>query len=359
MYILLHGAIRNAGDFLIKDRAIALLRRFRPEQELVELPRWKPVDDHLDIVNSSDALILCGGPAFQPNLYPGIYPLTKNLDDIRPPIIPMGLGWKHPRGEWSDTWNYRFTPSSTALLKRIADSGFVGSCRDYHTLNALAHQGVTNLFMTGCPAWYNLDTLNQSAKKSFAGEPVNKVAFSLGVRMYRNASFRKNTLLLLERLRERFGKRLECVFHHPINTHDNAWIVDFLVARKIPHVDISGGVEKMVAHYRRIDLHIGFRVHAHILMMSQNGRSVLIAEDGRGVALKTAMGGAVVNPFTSCESWLRIRRRPHMVDESILDIIRLLEHEERAGYPLSQAAHMGVRAHFSAMKNFLNGLPSP
>jgi len=357
MYVLLHGAIRNAGDFLIKDRAVALLRRFRPEQELVELPRWKTVDDYLDVINSADALILCGGPAFQPHLYPGIYPLTKNLNNIRAPIIPMGLGWKHPRGEWSDTWNYRFTPSSTALLKRIANSGFTGSCRDYHTLNALAHQGVTNLFMTGCPAWYDLDTLNQPAKKSFAGEPVNKVAFSLGVRMYRNASFRNNTLLLLEQLRDRFGERLECVFHHPLETHDNARMVDFLKRRDIPHMDISGSVEKMVEYYLGVDLHVGFRVHAHILMMSRNARSVLIAEDGRGVALKNAMGGAVVNPFTNGRSWFGFRRRLQMARESAMDIVSSLNHEERADYPHSRAAHMGVRAHCATMEMFLNGLP--
>jgi Polysaccharide pyruvyl transferase len=360
MYVLLHGARANAGDFLIKERAVALLSRYRPEQDLVELPRWEPVDAHLDVINRADAVILCGGPAFQRNLYPGIYPLTRDLDRIHPPIIPMALGWKHPRGRWADTWDYRFTPSSRPLLDRIAGSGFTGSCRDYHTLNALAHQAVTNLVMTGCAAWYDLDVLAKPPRADFAGEPVAKVAFSMGVRMYRDPTFRAGTLALLEALRERFGERLECVFHHPVQTHDNRQMLDFLRGRGIPHVEVSGSAKRMTDYYGGVDLHVGFRVHAHILMMSRNARSILIAEDGRGIALQTAMGGAVLDPFDErARAGLvrRLRRRPRMSDHAADDAALLVRHEEAGEFALARSGHAAIRAHLEVVGRFLRNLP--
>lgn len=41
---VLHGAIINAGDFLIKNRAISLLKYFYPDSEIVdiiEIRVWK------------------------------------------------------------------------------------------------------------------------------------------------------------------------------------------------------------------------------------------------------------------------------------------------------------------------------
>jgi len=360
MYVLLHGARSNAGDFLIKERAVALLRRHRPDRELVERPRWEPVDAHLETINRARAVILCGGPAFQADLYPGIYPLTADLNRIRPPIIPMALGWKHPRGLWSDTWDYRFTPASRPLLERIAGSGFTGGCRDYHTLNALAHQGVTNLAMTGCAAWYDLDVLDKPPRDDFTAAPPDKVACSLGPLMHGEPSFRVGTLALLEALRERFGDRLECVFHHPVEAHDNRAVLDFLRARGIPYLALDGDAGRMVDYYAGVDLHVGFRVHAHILMTSAGRRSFLIAEDGRATALQAAMGGAVLDPFTDpARAPLagRLFPRPRMSARTAADVVHLLDHEARTGYPLARAAHLGIRAHWATMRGFLAGLP--
>ncbi|EAO7496473.1 hypothetical protein AKL48_25425, partial [Salmonella enterica] len=93
MYTLLYGAKKNVGDFLILDRAIKLLKEHKPSEELHLVKRWLPIDEHLEVINKSKAIILCGGPAYQKDFYPGIYPLTKNLIDIKVPIVPFGLGW--------------------------------------------------------------------------------------------------------------------------------------------------------------------------------------------------------------------------------------------------------------------------
>ncbi len=56
MILVLHGAKANAGDFLIRDRGVAILRELRPGQELVLHPRWERVPE--DLFDRADAVAL-------------------------------------------------------------------------------------------------------------------------------------------------------------------------------------------------------------------------------------------------------------------------------------------------------------
>ena len=94
MYICLTGAKKNIGDFFITDRAIKLLKYFKPDEEFKILPHWETLEDNLDLVNGSKGIIILGGPGYQPQMYPKIYKLTNPLEKIQVPIIPLGLGWK-------------------------------------------------------------------------------------------------------------------------------------------------------------------------------------------------------------------------------------------------------------------------
>ena len=91
-YVVLHHAKKNVGDFLIKDRALGLLRHLRADRDLVELPSWESLEPHIDLVNNSKALILMGGPGVGEVMYPKIYPLVRDLNTITAPIVLMGSG---------------------------------------------------------------------------------------------------------------------------------------------------------------------------------------------------------------------------------------------------------------------------
>ena len=54
-------------------------------------------------------------------------------------------------------------------------------------------------------------------------------------------------------------------------------------------VDISGGDEGFTI-YDDCDLHIGFRVHAHIYNLSRRNLSILLEEDTRGSSLNETLG---------------------------------------------------------------------
>ena len=96
--MILTGSKNNAGDFLIKHRAKKLFEATRPDREIIDFNAWEPINKKkLDVVNQSKCLILMGGPALQKNMYPGIYKLTENIDEIKVPITTMGIGKKPKR----------------------------------------------------------------------------------------------------------------------------------------------------------------------------------------------------------------------------------------------------------------------
>ena len=64
-------------------------------------------------------------------------------------------------------------------------------------------------------------------------------------------------------------------------------------------VDISGGLDRMLELYASADLHVGYRVHAHVLMPSRRKPSLLIAEDGRGSGMADVIAGKVLRAWTS------------------------------------------------------------
>ena len=122
-YTILTGSKNNAGDFLIKYRAKQLFKELRPDIEIIDFNSWEEFDkEKLKIVNESKALILLGGPSLQKLMRPNIYKMTKNLDDIKVPIVSMGIGWKSISGNWKDTYDY---PLSIELLRRINNSGYL------------------------------------------------------------------------------------------------------------------------------------------------------------------------------------------------------------------------------------------
>jgi hypothetical protein len=250
-----------------------------------------------------------GGPALQKNMYPGIYKLRDNLDDIKIPIIIMGIGWKSMKGEWGDTYNYTLNSSTLQLLNKVERSGFLSSVRDYHTLNVLQIKGYKNVLMTGCPAYYDREYLNKGLNIS---KDINKVSFSLGVSFVESKSMENVMKNLILELQKKFkNKYFEVVFHHSLdksnllkynsaseyhNKKHNEF-AKWLESNNISYVDISGSAENLINYYSNVDLHIGFRVHAHIFMNSISKYSILISEDGRAKGVEKTINGIVLNGY--------------------------------------------------------------
>ena len=140
--------------------------------------------------------------------------------------------------------------------------------------------------MTGCPAWYDLALVNNTTL-SDNGWNLKKICIS-------DPANPKNYYLvktLIEKMHELFSQaKITFVFHRAVQSDMEVELGKKLL--EYEYVDVkrlSSSVESF-SLYNRCDLHIGFRVHAHIYNLSQRKKSILIEEDGRGAGVNEVLG---------------------------------------------------------------------
>lgn len=373
-YVVLTGSKNNAGDFLIKYRAKQLFKEFRSDRGIIDIDRWKPFSDEvLEQVNNSKALLLVGGPALQKDMYPNLYKMT-GLDKINVPIITMGIGWNSKDGDWKDTYSYKFSPTAKQLLDRVENSGYQSSVRDYHSLNALHTNGYKNFLMTGCPVYYSTEHLG----KGLESYPIEKVAFSLGVMFNHSKSMEALVKDNILRVREYFkNKKFEVVFHHSLDDkkRDNGVSKSLFDSQKkmeiwlnennIAYVDISGSAESLINYYSTVDIHMGYRVHAHIFMNSISKYTILLNEDGRGKSIKNVIGGITIDAYHSFKDDYFSRKKNQLLGFDKYDanidltnqLINELDYENKVDYHRFKLSRMQIDKNFEVMRNFLAQLP--
>lgn len=382
-YVTLTGCKNNAGDFLIRHRAHALLRHLRPDRDVVDLNAWEAFsNEQLAIVNGAVALILLGGPALRQDMYPNVYPLVDDLARITVPITIMGAGWHASPGTWEDSRSYTFTPATLALLQRIDAAGHAISVRDYRSLNALAVAGIGQGVMTGCPALY----VPEKIGSPFGGFPaggIKNLVVSPGVTFIRSAALEQQLKDLVTGLRTGFPTaNITIAFHHSLepevlasaygeqqqaSVSKHRRLVAWLEQEGIAYADISGGVEKLITLYDAADFHVGYRVHAHIFMCSQRKPSVLLTEDGRGRGLKDVLGGVIFDAWQkrqySAKDRLRqriLRQKPEKYEAFggfAADIQHIVGYEQSFGTPRFAQPRERIDLHYEVMKKYLEGLP--
>jgi len=377
-YVILTGSKNNAGDFLIKHRAKALFASYREDRKIIDFNAWEAFDeDKLRIVNESKALILMGGPSLQYNMRPNIYKMTKDLDAIKVPIISMGIGWKSMNGTWHDTYDYRLNESTLALLERINNSGYLSSVRDYHTLNSIQFKNYNHFIMTGCPAYYDKAYIDKKPTLN----AIEKVAFSLGVSFVESKAMEKlikENILYCKSLYK--DKNFEVVFHHSLDreaflaTHNATTkhvqkhnkFAQWLETENISYVDISGSAENLMDYYASIDLHIGYRVHAHIFMNSISKFSILISEDGRAKATHKVIGGIVLDGYVNFKNGFLSKVLNRLLSSYdrytpntflTKELANNIQYEENIDYMRVKNSRTQIDNNFNIMKQFMQQLP--
>lgn len=308
---------------------------------------------------------------------PAVYALREDLDDIKVPITTFGVGWRAPDGRWSRTKRFGFNDASRQLIARIGASNLMASVRDFHTQNVLTDTGVTRVVMTGCPALYSLDHIG---KPLAPVAQVKRITVSLGVHFSRSRLLETQAKELVRALRCAFnGAEVVVAFHHSVDQRYAAAygkasylyeaqlrFRDWLEDEGVGHADLSGSAEKLLEHYGTTDLHVGYRVHAHILMTSIRKPSLLLAEDGRGMALKDVIGGHIVDAFEDIDDGktlkaarkLGLKVEPYEVSPKLADdVVRLLERDADAGWPRAHIPVAAVERFLPSMKRFVEALP--
>jgi hypothetical protein len=145
--------------------------------------------------------------------------------------------------------------------------------------------------------------------------------------------------------------------------------------------DITGSADGFDV-YDRSDLHVGYRVHAHLYATSRATVSYLVAEDSRGIGMLRAMPGLglagfqpdrelstirrrafallprLANAHRSLTSWLgmpsgRAMGLPDVADQLVTTIAA----DESRAFPAHVAAREVIRTTLPTMERMIDSLP--
>lgn len=293
--VILSGAYKNAGDFLIVDRCMELMKYVYPDICFIQLPRNVDLNNNLEEINSCDVLVLAGGPLYFRDAYPRIIPLVDNLEKIKIKIVTIGCGLSALDDSIDAIYTeFKLDAKMEQLLRRIEkDQGYL-SCRDWKTIETLRNCGFKKTLMTGCPAWYDLKSMKDLENKKYNLKAVKKIYIS-------DPAYIENLTIvmdLVKYLKEVYPTaEIAIIFHRGIGADK---YTQKKVAKKycklkekldskVEFIDISYGKDGF-QYYDQCDLHIGFRVHAHIYNISKGNLSILIEEDFRGGSINDTLG---------------------------------------------------------------------
>jgi hypothetical protein len=341
-FIALHGAKKNVGDFLIRERALALIRRVRPDHEVVLHPRWEPLDDAL--LTGADAVVLCGGPGLRKDFYPETFPLIPDLRAIPIPVLPLALGWSgHPADHPE---KFAFNDPSRGALSAILETVGWGSVRDDVSLRIVERSDIGEFRRTGCTAWYHLPSLGTPVR------PPVKVRTLVFTPPQASTRLSAETVRVMRLLQCRY-KNAErfCVFHRGLRAdrftlrRESVAVRSLAaVARALGFAVIDAGFDlARIAFYTHADLHVGYRVHAHLAFVSYRRPSLLICEDGRGLGQADTLGD---------EYRIRASR-----SDTVAQVAHALSNEERLGHPGLTRAVEEVERTWPMMQETLEQLP--
>jgi polysaccharide pyruvyl transferase WcaK-like protein len=270
-YTVTTRALKNAGDFIIHKRAVQALckvKGVRPN-ELLTVRGDKKLP--LDKVNKTKALIICGGPALEPDFYPNVYPLVPNIYDLEVPVFLFGVGGGFGKGDVRDL---KLSSKSLLVLRRILLRGGAISVRDPESAKLLARYRLENT-VTGCPVYFH----PAWDGKLHTPENMKHVLFTPGP-MLLDKKLAVHQKSVLKRLRAKFGLI-------GVGCHRGA--PKGLDTRGCKVVNVTGSADKIEV-YRAFDVHVGYRVHAHIWFTSMGRPSFLIPVDTRGTGAAQLMG---------------------------------------------------------------------
>lgn len=350
---ILSGAVKNAGDFLIVERSIKLLQVAYPNSEFITFNRLMNLENRIVELNSCDLLVLAGGPVYLEETYPKAVPLVRKLDDIKSPIITLGCGWYGKNDLGETVYNkYRFSKETNKFYQKVSQNGPL-ACRDWLTYKILKNNGYCNVIMTGCPAWYDVDRVEDTKHKDISLKDPRMICISdTGYKMNLPKSF-----ILTQYLRETYPRaEIHYVFHRGIDVPGERGDRNRELCNKLKRIndlvihDISDSSEGF-SIYDKCDFHIGFRVHAHIYNLSVRNISILIEEDGRGRGVNDALYLKGVRPYT----YFNGNEKVELIDNKyfIEDINFLFDEIELMQFSMFDNAYEIMNKYYYIMLNYL------
>ena len=282
---------QNVGDALIEQRTTAILRDVLGVEQFDVIWREDNITSRLETINRASFLAFAC-LAIRQEMFPKKYNLPDDLSAIKPPMFALATGTRlRPADVETNALltNVSYDSATTKGLRNLGDRLIGFSCRGELTYNALRSLGLTELEMTGDVAFWNpqFDRLKFELNSS-----TNSIAISTphNPRMYSQHFY-----TLVQTLRREFASaQLHLVLHGKTPWLDLKLMEELRC--NVHHV-YREGVSGLDI-YGSMDVHVGYRVHAHVSALSHRIPSYLLAIDSRGVDYgRTMHSGSVVKAW--------------------------------------------------------------
>lgn len=347
---MMSGAYVNSGDFLIEQRSKALLEAIL-NADVDILKRDLLYDSQIEDLNRYDEIVFAGGPIYQPNIYPERIPFVEDLSRIEAPIRILGGGWKGHNDSIREVYKrYTYGKKMLSFLQKVSNQYSLG-CRDWQTVRNLQHNGIKNVVMTGCPAWYDVNKVNTLVLKDKYNELSINDPITIGVSDPALACNKLYFYELIHILQRNFKNvKIKIFYHRGISSEDLRIAKELCsVNAVISYIDMSGSNEGF-EEYNQCFMHIGFRVHAHIYNLSQGNVSILINEDARGIGVNHALGLENINCLLDNARILKRKLHKQEFEMIIMDYLKYIEQSKYAQY---NRALISIKATFNVMESFI------
>lgn len=302
---LLGRKVVNLGDGFILSAIERLQGRF--EAQRCFSPRVALTADAEAALAGAPAVILAGANQLNDRytVWPGL--TAQRIRESRMRLLPFGIGLHGEPGQ-TDALSNATKEVLTALHEQIEFS----SWRCPHTVAYLREQLpelAPQLLMTGCPVVYDRPLLD--------GTPFGSAARRIAVSVTERGDFWGRETSLIDAVTRCFPNadrtlvlhqnysppgRFEMMRHRwwpqsSAKLDEYQHLRQYAVRRGF-NVVCPADADACIAFYDSVDMHIGSRLHAHLLCLSRAKRSWLVPVDGRAAGMADFLRFPLCRPET-------------------------------------------------------------
>ena len=302
----------NLGDgFILRAIERHLGCDLAPEQ--VFSPRVEPNLHAQRVMSQSSSVILAGANQLNDKftIWPGLDVATAATARYR--FVPFGIGLHGEPG-----FNEEMSSATRAIIEFVHEHIPFSSWRCPLTIDYL-RRSVPHLadrfLMTGCPVVYDRPLLE--------GESFNSSESTVAVTATERGDFWERETGIIRAVARRFPYATKFFVVHqnfsPSRWHETLWHrfvhatpdvipdqVERLRAFARQHgfrVVVPESADTCLDFYNRVDVHVGTRLHAHLLFLSRNKRSYLVPVDDRSTGIADAFGFPLPTPIDLDKYW--------------------------------------------------------
>ena len=227
---------------------------------------WDNIKDKIKI---ADAIIFAC-LAIRPNMSTKEYPYLGQLLKLNIPLAVISSGTSLSVSPWRKSiYNYVTNESKVQLLA-LDEKAIFFTTRGYLTQQFCKELGMNNAVFSGDIAFFDN---NKYIKKFEKNKEIKTIIVS---DPHYSKEFLKSFSTLIHGLKCNFPKAKICIALHG----NDPLIREYAEENNIFYQEIFEDKEKGLSIYDNADLHVGFRVHAHVSSLKRGMYSYLLEQDG-------------------------------------------------------------------------------